>query len=219
MLIRKISSQALYLLTIVVASRLIEACLLCYNTRGTSAGNRAQFIQFQSHGNSEWTQQGHRLQSACNGWIRPRQDALPIVADEGFANLMIDKRDLQQAPHGFFNLSEDGDAALERTTTQNDDRQEEDLSSDVEPKTQPDLMSVAMIATLGFYKNFISPLLPPACRFVPTCSRYGVLAIQEFGPAKGVILIAWRLLRCSPIGGKGYDPPQWPPVPFNYSSY
>jgi putative membrane protein insertion efficiency factor len=80
-------------------------------------------------------------------------------------------------------------------------------------------VSSAMIATIGIYKNFISPLLPPACRFVPTCSQYGVQAIQEFGPTKGVILISWRLLRCSPIGGKGYDPPKWPPVPFTYSSY
>lgn len=82
-----------------------------------------------------------------------------------------------------------------------------------------DVTSTAMISALGIYKNFISPLLPPACRFVPTCSQYGVQAIEQFGPSKGVILIAWRLLRCSPIGGKGYDPPQWPPVPYTYSSY
>jgi uncharacterized protein len=80
-------------------------------------------------------------------------------------------------------------------------------------------MSVAMIATIGFYKKIISPLLPPACRFVPTCSSYGVQAIQDFGPTKGCILIAWRILRCSPIGGKGYDPPRWPPVFYTYSSY
>ena len=80
-------------------------------------------------------------------------------------------------------------------------------------------MSTAMIATIGFYKEIISPILPPACRFVPTCSQYGVQAIERFGPTRGVILIAWRLLRCSPVGGKGYDPPKWPPVAFTYSSY
>ena len=85
--------------------------------------------------------------------------------------------------------------------------------------SDPDPTSKAMIATIGIYKNWISPLLPPACRFVPTCSRYGVQAIEEFGPVKGVILTAWRLLRCSPVGGKGYDPPKWPPVPYWYSSY
>jgi uncharacterized protein len=80
-------------------------------------------------------------------------------------------------------------------------------------------MTAAMVASIGFYKRFISPLLPPACRFFPTCSQYGVQAIQEFGPCQGGILTAWRLLRCSPFGGKGYDPPKWPPVFYTYSSY
>jgi putative membrane protein insertion efficiency factor len=80
-------------------------------------------------------------------------------------------------------------------------------------------VSSAMVATIGVYKNFISPLLPPACRFLPTCSQYGVQAIEEFGPSKGAILTAWRLLRCSPFGGKGYDPPKWPPVFYTYGSY
>lgn len=80
-------------------------------------------------------------------------------------------------------------------------------------------MTTAMVSSIGFYKKFISPLLPPACRFVPTCSQYGVQAIQEFGPAKGGLLTAWRIMRCSPFGGKGYDPPKWPPVFYTYSSY
>lgn len=111
-----------------------------------------------------------------------------------------------------------------------------------------EIMSQSMIMAIGFYKQFISPLLPPACRFLPTCSQYGVQAIKEFGPTKGVILTAWRLARCSPIGGRGklpwcmysntvdakisindffssspsslgYDPPKWPPVAYNYGSY
>lgn len=45
------------------------------------------------------------------------------------------------------------------------------------------------------YKAFISPLLPPACRFVPTCSEYAIASIQTFGPAKGAVLTAWRILR------------------------
>lgn len=80
-------------------------------------------------------------------------------------------------------------------------------------------VTAAMVASIGFYKKFISPLLPPACRFLPTCSQYGVQAIEQFGPTKGAILTAWRLLRCSPLGGRGYDPPKWPPVAFNYGSY
>jgi len=50
--------------------------------------------------------------------------------------------------------------------------------------------------------------IPLACRFQPTCSQYGVQAIEEFGPEKGVILTAWRILRCTPFGGRGYDPPK-----------
>ena len=80
-------------------------------------------------------------------------------------------------------------------------------------------MTAGMTGAIGFYKGWISPILPPACRFVPTCSQYGVQAIQEFGPTKGALLTAWRLMRCSPLGGKGYDPPKWPPVPYNYASY
>lgn len=80
-------------------------------------------------------------------------------------------------------------------------------------------VSAGMVGAIGIYKNFISPLLPPACRFLPTCSQYGVQAIEEFGPQKGSVLTAWRLLRCSPFGGKGYDPPRWPPVSYTYGSY
>lgn len=98
---------------------------------------------------------------------------------------------------------------------------EEEAGDKVEPRPKVDesAMSSGMIATIGIYKNFISPLLPPACRFVPTCSQYGVQAIKEYGSAKGVVLTSWRLLRCSPFGGKGYDPPKWPPVSYTYSSY
>jgi uncharacterized protein len=82
-----------------------------------------------------------------------------------------------------------------------------------------DAASTAMLASINFYKQVISPLLPPACRFVPTCSSYGVQAIREMGPVKGFILIAWRLLRCSPIGGKGYDPPRYVPRALNRIMY
>lgn len=82
-----------------------------------------------------------------------------------------------------------------------------------------DASSALLLGSIQFYKNFISPVLPRACRFLPTCSTYGMEAIQQYGPAKGVILTAWRILRCSPFGGRGYDPPAWPPVPYNYKSY
>ena len=68
------------------------------------------------------------------------------------------------------------------------------------------------VSLLRFYKKAISPLIPPSCRYQPTCSMYSIAAYQEFGFWKGSALTAFRLLRCQPWGGRGYDPPQWPPV-------
>lgn len=71
-------------------------------------------------------------------------------------------------------------------------------------------MPVAM-ALLDFYKREVSPLLPKSCRYVPTCSEYARQAYKKYGTSKGFVLTAWRLMRCNPLGGKGYDPPMWPP--------
>lgn len=106
-----------------------------------------------------------------------------------------------------------------KTTKEEDSEESGDAIIEGGDEENNDTVSSAMVASIGFYKNFISPLLPPACRFLPTCSQYGVQAIEEFGPTKGAILTAWRLARCSPFGGKGYDPPRWPPVRYNYGSY
>ena len=56
------------------------------------------------------------------------------------------------------------------------------------------------------YQRFVSPLLPPSCRYVPTCSEYGYEAIAKYGILKGGWLAVWRILRCNPWGGSGYDP-------------
>lgn len=56
------------------------------------------------------------------------------------------------------------------------------------------------LAVLNFYKREISPLIPPSCRFVPTCSEYGMEAYKRFGVPKGTVLTAWRLLNCNPLG-------------------
>mmetsp|Transcript_6302 Transcript_6302/g.16324 ORF Transcript_6302/g.16324 Transcript_6302/m.16324 type:complete len:199 (-) Transcript_6302:56-652(-) len=69
----------------------------------------------------------------------------------------------------------------------------------------------AAVATLKFYKRVISPLLPASCRFVPTCSAYATASYRTYGVAKGTVLTAWRLARCNPFAGSGYDPPSWPP--------
>lgn len=64
----------------------------------------------------------------------------------------------------------------------------------------------AVLAVLAGYKRFVSPLLPPACRFFPSCSEYGALAIERHGLARGILLAAARLMRCHPLTRGGYDP-------------
>ena len=72
------------------------------------------------------------------------------------------------------------------------------------------IAGAVLIAPIRFYRYFISPLFPPSCRFVPTCSQYAIEAIQVHGPLKGSYLTMRRLLRCHPVkwlgGSQGYDP-------------
>jgi len=56
------------------------------------------------------------------------------------------------------------------------------------------------------YQRMISPLFPPQCRFVPTCSQYALEAIEKYGFWRGWYLAIRRILRCHPWGGSGYDP-------------
>ena len=67
-------------------------------------------------------------------------------------------------------------------------------------------LSYLLILPIKFYRLCISPLLPPSCRFTPTCSQYAIEAISKYGPVKGMFLAVIRLLRCRPGGGSGYDP-------------
>ena len=57
-----------------------------------------------------------------------------------------------------------------------------------------------------FYQTCISHFTPPSCRFTPTCSEYAKQALRKHGPIKGLYLAIWRILRCNPWGGSGYDP-------------
>ena len=57
-----------------------------------------------------------------------------------------------------------------------------------------------------FYKGAISPLLAPRCRYTPTCSDYGLQALQKHGPFKGGWLTLKRIISCHPFGGHGHDP-------------
>ena len=67
-------------------------------------------------------------------------------------------------------------------------------------------LAKVMILLITFYRNCISPLFPPTCRFTPTCSQYAQEAIQTYGPLKGSWLALKRILRCHPFGGRGFDP-------------
>ncbi len=67
-------------------------------------------------------------------------------------------------------------------------------------------MKVIVVYLLRFYKYAISPILPPACRFTPTCSEYAAEAIEKYGFLKGFWLGAKRLSRCHPFSDGGYDP-------------
>jgi uncharacterized protein len=62
------------------------------------------------------------------------------------------------------------------------------------------------VQILRGYKWAISPMLPPACRYVPSCSEYAMEAIDRFGFFRGGVLALWRLLRCHPFVRGGYDP-------------
>lgn len=63
-----------------------------------------------------------------------------------------------------------------------------------------------LVLPIRFYQTCISPFTPPSCRFTPTCSQYAKEAIMKHGPIKGLGLAIWRVLRCNPWGGSGYDP-------------
>ncbi len=59
---------------------------------------------------------------------------------------------------------------------------------------------------IHFYRLCISPMLPPACRYTPTCSQYALEALRKHGPLRGSWLAIKRICRCHPWGGCGYDP-------------
>ena len=67
-------------------------------------------------------------------------------------------------------------------------------------------MKTAVLAALRFYKRSISPGLPPACRYTPTCSDYAMEAVERHGVLHGGFLALRRLISCNPFSHGGYDP-------------
>jgi uncharacterized protein len=81
-----------------------------------------------------------------------------------------------------------------------------------------DICVAALSAPIHFYRRFLSALLPPACRFQPSCSAYALEALHVHGPLHGLYLTIKRLARCHPIawlgGASGFDPV--PPSPHRH---
>ncbi|HEX4717106.1 MAG TPA: membrane protein insertion efficiency factor YidD [Thermoleophilaceae bacterium] len=67
-------------------------------------------------------------------------------------------------------------------------------------------MRRVLVAPIRGYQRFISPALPRRCKYHPSCSEYAVQAIRSYGVLRGLVLAAWRLLRCNPWSHGGFDP-------------
>ena len=67
-------------------------------------------------------------------------------------------------------------------------------------------MKTVLLLLVKFYRNFISPMFPPSCRYVPTCSEYALTALEKYGALKGGVLAVKRICRCHPWHEGGYDP-------------
>jgi len=73
-------------------------------------------------------------------------------------------------------------------------------------KTILKVLAIPFILLIKVYQLLLSPLLPPSCRYSPTCSQYSLEALKKYGLLKGGWLSIKRILRCHPWGGSGYDP-------------
>ncbi|XP_047340760.1 UPF0161 protein At3g09310 [Impatiens glandulifera] len=90
------------------------------------------------------------------------------------------------------------------------DNSNKEPSPTSEQENEVDNLGVkAALSILRFYKREISPLMLNSCRYVPTCSEYSMIAYKKYGFVKGSILTTWRICRCNPLGGSGFDPPRW----------
>ncbi|MCD7884110.1 MAG: membrane protein insertion efficiency factor YidD [Lachnospiraceae bacterium] len=67
-------------------------------------------------------------------------------------------------------------------------------------------MKKILIRMIRFYQKYLSPLKRTRCPYTPTCSQYGLEAIQKYGALKGSAMAAWRIMRCNPFSRGGYDP-------------
>jgi putative membrane protein insertion efficiency factor len=67
-------------------------------------------------------------------------------------------------------------------------------------------MKKILLFLIRIYRNYISPIRRPCCRFVPTCSAYALEAVERYGALRGGLMALWRVLRCNPFCKGGFDP-------------
>jgi uncharacterized protein len=67
------------------------------------------------------------------------------------------------------------------------------------------IATLPLLIPVFAYRKLVSPFLAPRCRYYPTCSTYAVDALKEYGPIKGSVLAAWRVVRCNPFSDGGFD--------------
>ena len=68
------------------------------------------------------------------------------------------------------------------------------------------MLKSILIWLIQFYSKYLSPLKSTKCPYYPSCSQYGLEAVQKYGAVKGGLLALWRILRCNPFSKGGYDP-------------
>lgn len=91
------------------------------------------------------------------------------------------------------------------TSSPNHDRHDGQDGSDVQADPRRGLIGRGLIAMVRWYRDAVSPALPPRCRFYPTCSAYAVTALQRYGPVRGSWLAFRRIIRCGPWHPGGVD--------------
>jgi hypothetical protein len=87
-----------------------------------------------------------------------------------------------------------------------DSLEKSDRSNKIRPKKKTGIAAMFLLLLVKGYRYGISPLFPPSCRYVPTCSEYAVEAIARYGALRGGWLSLCRILRCHPFAVGGYDP-------------
>mmetsp|Transcript_5517 Transcript_5517/g.9037 ORF Transcript_5517/g.9037 Transcript_5517/m.9037 type:complete len:217 (+) Transcript_5517:11-661(+) len=199
--------QSLSIFVVLVLIHAVRACFRCSLSRhspklslhdfhtGTGIG---EFINF-----NRWVDlQYQEYSSTGNRALLPRRTSPNINLNGVLLGLTGKADELVMRDKIDNNNDESSDPELGHDEKEEEEQEDEELSDKVQK---------LMLSSIQWYKDTLSPLLPRRCRFLPTCSSYGFESIEKFGPWKGGLLTAWRILRCNPLGGSGYDPPQWPP--------